>query len=137
MTNQPSIVISSIDAERIENLLETIPAEEFPHQEALENELTRATIIEPQNIPPTVVTMNSTVRVQLGDSGEEKELKLVYPGTFIPGTECVSILAPVGCALLGLSEGDKMQWARPGGGSVQVTVKKVIDQPERTRFYTL
>lgn len=137
MKKQPSIVISSVDIDRIENLLETIPAEEFPHQESLENELARATILDPQDIPPTVVTMNSTVRVQLGNSAEEKELKLVYPGTFIPGTECVSIFAPVGCALLGLAEGDKMQWARPGSGSIEVTVKKVVDQPERGGFYTL
>ena len=135
MHTQPNIIITSRDAARLETLLEELPAGSFPGQKALEDEIYRATLVAPEEIPPTVVTMNSTVRFAVLPSGVERSLKLVYPGKSEPSLETVSILAPVGSALLGLTEGDEIHWPNPNGGTLHLVVQKVEDQPERAGRY--
>ena len=131
MTTRPKIVISSLDAERLDRLLESLPANAFPGRADLEAELMRAEVVEPQEIPPTVVTMNSTVEFRVASSSEVFRLTLVYPKDVDASGGTISILAPVGSALLGLSEGDQIEWPKPGGGSLQVLIEKVVYQPER------
>ena len=80
MHTQPNIIITSRDAARLETLLEGLPAGSFAGLKALEEELYRATLVDPEEIPATVVTMNSTVRFTVMPSGVEHRLKLVYPG---------------------------------------------------------
>ena len=135
MPTQPDITITSRDAARLETLLETLPPEGFPARAALEEELCRARVVEPEEIPPTVVTMNSTVRFTLLPSGIERSLKLVYPGKSGSSAETISILAPVGSALLGLAEGDAIHWPNPSGGTLRIVVQRVEDQPERSGRY--
>ena len=77
MERKPHIILSSLDLERIEALLDKQPA--FPGREALEAELDRADVLEPKEMPPNVVTMNSTVRFTLLESGKSNTLTLVYP----------------------------------------------------------
>lgn len=79
--------------------------------------------------------MNSTVRFTVMPSGVEHRLKLVYPGKAAASEDTVSILAPVGSALLGLTEGDEIHWPNPNGGTLHLVVQKVEDQPERTGRY--
>lgn len=131
MNARPKIVISSLDAERLERLLEALPDEAFPGKEEFEEELARAEVVEPQDMPPTVVTMNSTVRFRVESSKEEFTLTLVYPKDMDASSNKISILAPVGSALLGLSQGDEIEWPKPGGGVLRVRIEEVTYQPER------
>ena len=130
MNTRPKIVISSLDAERLERLLESLPEGAFPGREALEAELLRADVVDPKQIPPTVVTMNSTVRFRV-ESAEDFNLTLVYPKDVDASGEKISVLAPVGSALLGLSQGDEIEWPKPGGGMLKVRIEEVTYQPER------
>lgn len=128
MTTQPSIIVSSLDYERLSALL----AGEAGHSEtgrALEAELDRADIVEPEQMPANVVTMNSRVRFRL-DNGEEKELTLVYPHDADDTPRHISVLAPIGSALLGMSVGQSMDWPLPGGGHTVLTIDAVTYQPE-------
>jgi regulator of nucleoside diphosphate kinase len=131
MNQQPKIIISSLDAERLDKLLESLPAGAFPGKAELEAELARADVIEPRDMPPNVVSMNSTVRFRVDATRETFTLTLVYPKDMDSGTGKISILAPVGSALLGLSQGDEIEWPRPGGGTLKVKIEEVIYQPER------
>jgi regulator of nucleoside diphosphate kinase len=135
MTMKPNIVISSLDAERLELLLESLPDDAFPGRDDLEAELDRAEIVDPTEIPPTVVTMNSTVRFRIESSSKEFHLKLVYPKDTDASGSTISILAPVGSALLGLSKGDAIEWPKPGGGVLRVRIEEVTYQPERSGEY--
>lgn len=137
MSKKPEIIVTTQDAERLEILLDSLSGGAFPAKARLEDELDRAVLVAPGDVPPTVVTMNSTVRFELQPSGGEHCLKLVYPGQSGAGEGTVSILAPVGSALLGLSEGDEMPWPRPGGGDLRLVVKEVVDQPERNGDFDL
>lgn len=130
MDKQPKIIMTSQDLDRLEALLDTLPAVNFPGKAQLRAELDRAELVEPQDVPPDVVTMNSKVRFAL-KSGEEFCLTLVYPKDMDGSTERISILAPVGSALLGLSAGERIEWPQPGGGMMKVRLVEVIYQPER------
>lgn len=135
MNSRPKIVISSLDADRLERLMDSLPAGAFPGKSDLENELARAEIVEPEDIPSTVVTMNSTVRFRVESSSEEFTLTLVYPKDMDSGSGKISILAPVGSALLGLSQGDEIEWPKPGGGVLRVRIEEIVYQPERSGEY--
>ncbi len=132
---KPKIVISSLDAERIESLLDSLPDSAFPGRDDLAAELARADIVDPQDIPPTVVTMNSTVRFQIESSPKEFLMTLVYPKDVDASGNTISILAPVGSALLGLSIGDAIEWPKPGGGVLRVNIVEISYQPERAGEY--
>jgi regulator of nucleoside diphosphate kinase len=128
MLRKPPITLSSLDLERIEALLEK-QAAPVPGREALEAELDRADVLDPKDMPPNVVTMNSTVRFTLLESGKTNTLTLVYPKEMDGSGEKVSIFAPVGIALLGLAVGDEFQMPSPTG-QVTVRVDALEFQPE-------
>ena len=126
--SRPAIVLSRLDVERIENLLDRLPAGEAQKHASLRSELERAEVREPAQMPADVVTMNSTVTFEEG-SGERITLSLVYPGAAgKPGT--VSVLAPVGSALLGLARGQEIDWPMPGGQVRRLRVMEIDYQPE-------
>lgn len=133
--SKPKIIVSSTDVERLDKLLESLPEDAFPGRADLEAELDRAEIVDPQELPASVVTMNSTVRFRVLESGEEFSMTLVYPRDMDEAGGTVSILAPMGSALLGLSEGDEIEWPRPGGGDMHVRIEEVKYQPERSGEY--
>ncbi len=135
MDQRPELVISSLDAERLEALLTSLPDRAFPGKVALEEELARAEIVAPEKMPPDVVSMNSTARFRVASSEEEFTLTLVYPKDSDGSQHKISILAPVGSALLGLSQGNEIEWPKPGGGVLRVRLEEVIDQPERRGEY--
>ena len=108
MPTQPKLAISSLDALRLEKLLESLPDQALPGREDLEAELARAEIVNPKMNPPTVVAMNSTVKFRIESSLKESFLTLVYPKDGDADNDTISILAPVGSALLGLSQGDEI-----------------------------
>lgn len=132
MKQRPPITISSLDAVRLERMLNSLSSNQFPDKDDLEAELDRANIVEPREIPPDVVTMNSTVTFRVESSDTEFSLTLVYPNDPGDSTGKISILAPVGSALLGLREGAEISWPKPGGGLLLVRILKVTYQPERS-----
>lgn len=135
MNSRPKIIISSLDAERLEALLDSLPDGAFPGKADLRAELARADIVAPEDVPANVVSMNSTVRFRVESSSEEFRLTLVYPKDMDSSGTKISILAPVGSALLGLSHGDEIEWPKPGGGLVRVRIEEIVYQPERSGEY--
>jgi regulator of nucleoside diphosphate kinase len=81
--------------------------------------------------------MNSTVQFVIESTNKEFELTLVYPQNMNADGKTISILAPVGSALLGLSIGDSIEWPKPGGGTLNVKITAVTYQPERSGDYQL
>lgn len=132
MNAAPRVVLSSTDYDKLEALLDAIPGASSPHKTALLNEIARADIVEPHEIPPSIVTMNSTVEFSMEGVAHDFRLTLVYPSEVQDTPDCISILAPVGSALLGLAVGDAIEWPRPGGGLIKVRIKNVVNQPERS-----
>lgn len=127
--SQSPITVSRIDMDRIEALLERLPAAEADKLQALRAELDRADVVEPAAMPPHIVTMNSTVVFEDEANAEQLTLTLVYPtGAGAPGT--VSILAPVGSALLGLARGQQIDWPMPDGRKRRLKVLEITYQPE-------
>jgi len=118
-------------------MLDRLPSAQASARDALSDELARAAVVEPWDMPPRVVTMNSRVRFRLEDTGGEWCKTLVYPKDIDLDGDTVSILSPVGSALLGLSEGDRVRWERAGGRSIGVEVVEVIYQPERAGLFHL
>lgn len=81
----------------------------------LDDELARARVVDQAAIPPDIVTMNSRCVFRFADSGKERELTLVYPEQADVAAGRISVLAPVGAALLGLAEGQTIRWPTPEG----------------------
>ncbi len=130
----PELLISRLDCERIENLLEQ-PSAQSSDTTALREELARAQIVEPEAMPADVITMNATARFRDADSGEEREMTLVYPRDAHGEGDRVSILAPVGSALLGLRVGQEIDWQVPGGRRIRLQVLSIRYQPEAAGEY--
>jgi regulator of nucleoside diphosphate kinase len=127
--SKSAITVSRIDLERIEALLERLPAVEAAKLAPLVAELDRADVVEPAAMPANIVTMNSTVTFEDEDNGEKMTLTLVYPNAAgKAGT--VSILAPVGSALLGLAQGQMINWPMPDGRKRRLKVLEITYQPE-------
>ena len=128
---RPPIVVSSLDMERLEYLLDSLPAAQSGTRETLLEELARAELVEPEDMPLDVVTMNSRVRFVTGEAQQEFDMLLAYPKDIDGAPDKLSVLTPVGSALLGLKVGDSIDWTGPGGGSFNVTVREIVYQPER------
>ncbi|MED5609764.1 MULTISPECIES: nucleoside diphosphate kinase regulator [Pseudomonas] len=133
MTTAPSITVTRLDLQRLERLLDSLD-EYGPAAEALEAELSRANVVGHDEVPPGVVTMNSTVRCREEGSGKEYLLTLVYPED-AGGEGKVSILAPVGTALLGLTVGQSIDWPAPGGKTLKLSLLDITYQPEAAGDY--
>ena len=127
---KPEIVISSQDLDHLEGLLAAASFRNRSDLNGLRQELERADVREPQDMPPDVVTMNSRARFRELPDGREYELTLVYPGDVAPDAGKVSIFTPAGSALLGLSAGQTIDWETPGKSPVKLEVLKVTWQPE-------
>ena len=128
---KPKIVVSSLDMDRLEALLDALPAVQAQAQQALLAELSRAEVVEPEDMPPDVASMNSRVRFMLDSSSEARDMVLSYPKDMDGSADRLSILTPVGSALLGLKTGKRIAWTRPDGATFEVKLLDVIYQPER------
>ena len=126
----PAIFVTEPDLDALERLLDSPAVRQMPGLDALRAELDRAQVVAPEEMPADVITMNSTARFVDELSGTEHRLTLVYPRDAAGGPERVSILAPVGSALLGLAVGQSIEWQVPGGRQLRLKVLEVIHQPE-------
>jgi regulator of nucleoside diphosphate kinase len=102
----------------------------------LEEELEQANVVPSQQIPADVVTMNSQVRIWDLDAGKEMVLTLVFPALADYEQGRLSILAPMGTALLGYRAGDTIEWQAPSGLR-RLRVEQVLYQPEAAGDYHL
>ncbi len=129
MTNEsqmrlPSIAISARDANRLRQLAE-VAADKYPETaEFLAREIDRAEIV-PADRPMRSVTMHSEVTFGDDVSGDERTVTLVYPDAADVGAGKISILTPVGAALIGLSAGQTIEFQTPAGGWRSLSVKRV------------
>jgi len=102
-----------------------VPAAAEDVQEFLELELDRASIVEDDVFPNDVVAMESVVRYLTLESNKESEVRLVYPGAPTSSINQVSVLAPVGAALIGLRVGQSLKWPTPQGEMREIRVLSV------------
>lgn len=128
-----TIFITQEDMQRLERLVDGLKAAantELRNVAALEEELDRAQVVDAGNIRPDVVTLNSHVRVLDLDTGKTMDYEVVYPNTRPRGSaDSLSVLAPLGTALLGYRAGDIVEWHVPRGKR-RLKVVEVVHQPE-------
>lgn len=130
--DQRPIVVTRPDLERLKLLVETTRTRrrwEELHLLALAEELENAEVVDPEDVPPDVVTMRSRVRVLDMVSGQEAVYTICYPIEANVDAGRLSVLAPVGTALLGYREGDVVEWPVPGGVRV-LKIEQLLHQPE-------
>jgi regulator of nucleoside diphosphate kinase len=126
MRSQNNIVISSTDRDRLLKLVESARLDRriaLEHIEALEHELQRATITAPEEMPRNVVSLNSTVWLRDLDSEEIERYMLVLPHEADVVRQRISVLAPIGTAILGYRLRDVIEWPVPRGKSRLEIVK--------------
>ena len=132
MMRETEICISEFDSRRLGRLLETMnggASRDRSSLQSLEEELDRAQVLAPAEIPADVVTMNSRVRVTDLDRGDNMVVTIVYPRLASAAKGRVSVLAPIGTALLGSRAGETVEWQTPGGVR-RLRVDEVLYQPE-------
>ena len=131
MARLPPIYLTQNDLDRLLDLLEAYASGSGGRRfDKLENELVRAVVVPRDRIPNDVVTMNSRVEFEDETNGERHEFTLVYPKDADISVGRISILAPVGTALLGLSVGQSIDWELPNGQKRRYRVIAVPYQPE-------
>ncbi|GDX05951.1 nucleoside diphosphate kinase regulator [Buttiauxella sp. A111] len=133
--SRPAIIINELDAERIDRLLEQPQFANQPVAQALNIELDRAEMRKPEDIPADVVTMNSRVKFRDLASKEEHVRTLVYPVNLTDSDNQLSVMAPVGAALLGLRVGATINWTLPNGNQTHLEVLELQYQPEAAGEY--
>ena len=134
---QPSIIVSSNDLERLEGLLALPAFRSRSDLDGLRNELERADVRDPKDMPADVITMNSRARFLEENTGREYELTLAYPKDADAEARRVSIFSPAGSALLGLSAGQVIDWKTPDGNAIRLQVLEVTWQPEANGQFDL
>lgn len=135
MSEEPAITISSRDFKRLDQLLDSLTPNSYAEADLLRAELDRAQVLDPKLMPSDVVTMNSRVRFRVEPSEKEYDLTLVYPKDLDGSSGQISILAPVGSALLGLRIGQQIEWPALHGKRVRVRIVDILYQPEREGDY--
>lgn len=111
------IVLSEADAQRLRGLLAARAASTHDQEHLLElqAELERAVVRAPSEVPADVVAMNAQVSVLDLATGERRQFALVLPAEADVTAQRISVLAPLGTAVLGNHEGDEVEWVMPGG----------------------
>ncbi len=129
MTNLSNLIVSSCDLQQLEALLDALPGGPGKTEHGLIDELERADIRPLAEVPPDVVRKNSKVRFSMDAPPSQLIVTLAYPQD-ANGGDRISVLAPVGSALLGLAVGATITWPRPGGGIVNIRILEIVAQAE-------
>lgn len=138
MSNK-AIQITQFDFDRLKKLLWEAQSSTYRKSEYLKDlntELNRAEIVQPWEIPADTITMNSTACLEDVETGEEEIYTLVFPENSDPKQGRISILAPIGTAMLGYKVGDTFEWKVPDG-TRKLRIKKILFQPESTGNFDL
>ncbi|MBW7895230.1 MAG: nucleoside diphosphate kinase regulator [Opitutaceae bacterium] len=126
-TSLPTLRITASDRQRLRELVSSVIQSQPRLRETLQPlqvELERAEIMERWNIPATTVVMGSRVEIEDVENGEVDAYTLVYPEYADIASGKLSILAPIGTAIIGFSQGDTFTWKTPGGPR-QIRLRKV------------
>ncbi|PZX04028.1 nucleoside diphosphate kinase regulator [Celeribacter halophilus] len=129
----PKVVISADDLAHLEELADNMMRRQPALADRLLEEIGRARIVAPAKVRDKVVTMGSTVTYRDEMSGQEKTVTLVYPEEADITNLCVSVMTPIGVALLGLSEGASFYWDTRDDQRRTLTVLEVTQPPEKTK----
>jgi regulator of nucleoside diphosphate kinase len=122
------IYITEADMKRLRPLIEGMKNSRDDLR-GLQAELEHARVVTPADVPPDVITMNSKARLRDLDTGEEMIFTLVFPGKANIEHDRISVVAPIGTAMLGQRVGDEFEWEVPAG-SVRLRVEEMLYQPE-------
>ncbi|MBN1473144.1 MAG: nucleoside diphosphate kinase regulator [Syntrophaceae bacterium] len=134
-----TIHITRYDMDRLLELIEGLrstPKAAKLNLDLLEKELNDGILVDPKNVPEDVITMNSKVEITDTETGEKMTYILVFPSEANISKNKLSILAPLGMALLGYHKGDIIEWAVPSGIR-KLKVEDIIYQPEAAGDYHL
>lgn len=134
-----TLYITDFDKSRLEELIAV--AEEFGGRdrrdlESLAAELEKAEVVPPRHVPRNVVTMNSKIVLRDLDTSEEMTYTLVFPRDANIAAGAISVLAPVGTAILGYAKGDVVEWSVPAGVR-RIRIEEILYQPEAAGDYHL
>ena len=130
-----TIYITEADMKRLRPLIEQMRSSRDDLR-MLRQELERARVVAPGEVPPDVVTMNSKARVRDVANGEELTYTLVFPDQADIEQGKISVVAPIGTAMLGQRVGDEFEWQVPAG-PVRLRIEEVLYQPEAAGHYHL
>ncbi|GAB6179859.1 nucleoside diphosphate kinase regulator [Desulfotomaculum defluvii] len=140
MESVRKIYMTNVDKERLQKLIAKEKEVRWnmgkEYLSGLERELERALLVSSQEVPPSVITMNSKVLLEDLSTGEEMTYTLVYPEEADVLEDKISVLAPVGTAILGYQVGDILDWPVPDG-IVRLRVKEILYQPEAAGNFEL
>jgi regulator of nucleoside diphosphate kinase len=132
------IQVTAVDYERLRALIESWPeTRDFDAIEALSDELERAELVAAERIAGNVVTMNSRVVFEDQQTAARREVWLVYPQDSDVEGGRISVLAPIGSALLGLAVGQTIDWPLPGGQAKRLRIVEIVYQPEQAGHFHL
>ncbi|NLW84343.1 MAG: nucleoside diphosphate kinase regulator [Phycisphaerae bacterium] len=132
MQNTQRIYLSEYDADQLRTLISTLDKRNLADRTyamSLENEVNRAEILPSSDIPDEIVRMNSRVQLTDLDTGNVLELQVVYPSDADFDDGKISVLSPIGTALLGYRVEDVIMWDVPGG-TRRLKIDKMLHQPE-------
>ncbi len=127
----PEVRITQLDRERLRKLIAAAQRRDNADQQVLTSlatEIDRAIVVPPQQVAPDVITMNSRARLRVND-GPAAEISVVYPAEADRRAGRLSVFSPVGTAVLGFREGDRVDWLGPEG-PLTIQIEKVVYQPE-------
>jgi regulator of nucleoside diphosphate kinase len=133
------IYITDSDLIRLKELVQgriTLPKWDRQSLDNLQGELDRAHIVDPTAVPTDVVTMDSRVSLTDVETNEEQTYTIVFPSGANLEQRKISVLAPIGTALLGYRVGDTVEWDVPGGVR-RLRINEVLYQPEAARHHRI
>lgn len=133
------IILNRLDYARIKKSINV--AREFKsitekEAEELLNELNSAKIVDPEDVPSNVATMNSIVKISFLNNDKQVQFQIVYPHEANLRTNKISIFSPIATALIGYQTGDEIEWIVPAG-LTRIRIDEIIYQPEASGHYHL
>lgn len=137
--NKRTIYITEFDLKRLRETISTWRRSDFTRRndlQELEEELNRGLLVSSRNVPGDVITMNSTACLIDLDTGEELVYTIVFPMDADIQQNKISVLAPIGTAMLGYGVGDAFEWKVPDGIR-RLKVKELVYQPEASGHFHL
>jgi regulator of nucleoside diphosphate kinase len=121
----PPITLSTFDSERLERLA-VAAADKFPRTaDFLAREIGRANVVDSAHLLPGLITMGSKVEYRDDTTGQVRRVTLVFPHEADLNTGKISVLTPIGAALIGLSVSQTIEWQSPAGGWRALTILRV------------
>lgn len=134
------IWLTAQDYNRLRHLLAELMRQSRGMQagaETLEEILDLARVVQPEKVPGNVVTMNSRVLYEDVSTGEKGTVTIVYPADVAPAEYRISVLSPVGAALLGEAENSEVELPLPHGQTRRIRINSVLYQPEAQGHFAL